>query len=104
MGAPPAATFAFERGRAERYGSSVSNTRLDASVGGDDHSHDEVEQAREEQRREANAMLGMGASIGAIGALSALAVGAVCPVCVIATPALLGVGLYKRIKLRKAKA
>ncbi len=64
----------------------------------------ELDDARAEQVQEANGMLSMGAGIGAIGALSALAFGAVCPICVVATPALVGVGLYKRMRLhRRAK-
>ena len=46
--------------------------------------------------RESTRYLTMGASIGLFGVVGALAGAAVCPVCVVATPALLGVGLYKR--------
>lgn len=50
--------------------------------------------------RESTQYLTMGLGIGAIGAMGALVGAAVCPVCVVATPALLGVGLYKRWKER----
>ncbi|MEZ4443009.1 MAG: hypothetical protein R3B72_28195 [Polyangiaceae bacterium] len=62
----------------------------------------ELEQAAvDEERADANHMLGMGASIGAIGLLTATAFGAVCPACIVATPALLGYGLYKRIRVHR---
>lgn len=34
--------------------------------------------------------------IGAFGAAGALLLGAVCPICVVAAPALIGAGVYKR--------
>ncbi len=40
-----------------------------------------------------------GASVGAIGLLGA-AVGAVCPLCVVATPALLGLGVVQKVRAR----
>jgi hypothetical protein len=46
--------------------------------------------------RESTPYLTMGLGIGAIGALSAIVAASVCPVCVVATPALLGIGLVKR--------
>ena len=52
--------------------------------------------------RESTQYLVAGASVGALGAISAIVGAAVCPVCVVATPALLGVGLYKRWKERAA--
>jgi hypothetical protein len=44
-----------------------------------------------------NHLLAMGASVGAIG-LAGAALGAVCPLCVVATPALLGVGVVQRLR------
>lgn len=43
----------------------------------------------------------MGAGIGVYGAVTAAVGAAVCPICVVATPALLGVGLYKKWRQRK---
>jgi uncharacterized membrane protein YebE (DUF533 family) len=51
---------------------------------------------------EANTMIAGGLGIGAFGVISAAIGGAVCPVCVVAAPALLGVGAYKRWKAAKA--
>jgi hypothetical protein len=48
--------------------------------------------------RESTQYLTMGLGIGAVGAVGALVGAAACPVCIVATPALLGVGLYKRWK------
>jgi len=68
----------------------------------DDGVSDEDERAlkqdRAERRARANEMIGMGAGIGAFGLASLATLGAVCPVCVVAAPALLGVGLYRRAK------
>jgi hypothetical protein len=44
------------------------------------------------------------AGLGTLGAVSAIVGAAVCPICVVATPALLGVGLYKRWKEHTAEA
>lgn len=54
--------------------------------------------------RESTQYIAMGASIGALGAVSAIVGAAVCPVCVVATPALLGIGFYKRWREREAPA
>ena len=59
---------------------------------------------RAEQRSEANSALGTGLGIGVFGLASAALVGAVCPLCVIAAPALIGYGVYKRVQCRKASA
>jgi len=48
------------------------------------------------RRKEGNQLLGLGAGVGAWGAASALLLGSVCPVCVVATPALVGLGLLRR--------
>jgi uncharacterized membrane protein YebE (DUF533 family) len=55
-----------------------------------------ADRAREEDKRDAGAMLMTGAAIGVLGVVSAAIGGAVCPVCVVAAPALLGIGAYKR--------
>jgi len=41
-------------------------------------------------------MIFAGAGIGLLGALTAAIGGAVCPVCVVAAPALIGVGAFRR--------
>ncbi|MFW5739727.1 MAG: hypothetical protein ACOC1F_05115 [Myxococcota bacterium] len=46
-------------------------------------------------RADAKKYLWSGAGVAAIGAVGAVVGGAVCPVCVVATPALVGFGLYK---------
>ena len=49
---------------------------------------------------EANQLITGGLGLGAFGAASAALLGAVCPICVVAAPALVGAGLYKRYKAR----
>jgi hypothetical protein len=51
--------------------------------------------------RESTELLLAGAGIGTLGAISAVVGAAVCPICVVATPALIGAGLYKRWKERR---
>lgn len=70
----------------------------------DRQADEDLARARSEQRSQANEMLGMGAGIGALGVVTATAFGAVCPACVIAAPALIGVGLYKRYRCRAARS
>ena len=53
------------------------------------------------EKAEANTLITGGLGIGAFGAASAALLGAVCPVCVVAAPALVGVGLYKRYRCRE---
>ena len=50
--------------------------------------------------RESTEFLLAGAGVGAIGVVGAIVGAAACPICVVATPALLGVGLYKRWRER----
>jgi hypothetical protein len=64
---------------------------------------EEAAEARADRRSQANEMMGMGAGIGALGVVTATAFGAVCPVCVVAAPALIGAGLYKRYRAREPK-
>jgi hypothetical protein len=42
-----------------------------------------------------------GVSVGAIGVAGAVLLGATCPVCVVATPALIGAGLYKKWRAKQ---
>lgn len=78
------------------------------SDGGRDEAHDDatmdvvIEAARRDERSEANRMIGMGVGIGAFGAATALLAGAVCPACVVAAPALVGVGLFRRRRARRS--
>ena len=55
----------------------------------------------DESRSSANNLLAAGASAGAIGTAGALITGAVCPLCIVATPVLLGVGLVKRMNIKR---
>lgn len=50
----------------------------------------------DKEKRDANTMMVTGAGIGVFGAVAAAIGGAVCPVCVVAAPALLGVGAFRR--------
>lgn len=50
----------------------------------------------EQAKRDANALVLSGAGIGVLGLVSAAIGGAVCPVCVVAAPALLGIGAFRR--------
>ncbi len=61
-----------------------------------DHEQDQ----KTPERGDANTLIAGGLGIGAFGLISAAIGGAVCPVCVVAAPALLGVGAYKRWKAR----
>lgn len=54
-----------------------------------------------ETQSDANTLILGGLGIGAFGVISAAIGGAVCPVCVVAAPALLGIGAYKRWKAAK---
>jgi len=57
----------------------------------------------DEKKRDANVMMISGLGIGAFGAVAAAIGGAVCPVCVVAAPALLGVGAFRRWRATRAK-
>jgi hypothetical protein len=48
-----------------------------------------------------NDMILTGAGIGAIGVAGAVFLGATCPICVVATPALIGVGLFQKWRARR---
>jgi len=62
---------------------------------------DEQDSEKDPGANDANSLIVGGLGIGAFGILSAAIGGAVCPVCVVAAPALLGVGAYKRWKGRR---
>lgn len=49
----------------------------------------------EAEAREASSMIAAGMGVGALAAVE-IAVGSLCPICVVAAPALITVGLYKR--------
>jgi hypothetical protein len=57
----------------------------------------------DQQKRDANALMMTGAGIGAFGAVAAAIGGAVCPVCVVAAPALLAVGAFRRWRATRAR-
>ena len=57
----------------------------------------------ETETSDANTLILGGLGIGTFGLVSAAIGAAVCPVCVVAAPALLGVGAYKRWKARRPR-
>ena len=59
---------------------------------------------KDPKKTDANTMIVGGLGIGAFGIISAAIGGAVCPVCVVAAPALLGFGAYKRWKAGQRSA
>lgn len=61
-----------------------------------------MKQKDEHPAKEGNELILTGVSVGAIGLLGAAVLGAACPLCVVATPALIGTGLYKRWRGRQA--
>lgn len=60
------------------------------------------EHAKQQEKRDASAMMMTGAGIGVLGAVAAAIGGAVCPLCVVAAPALLGVGAFRRWRASRA--
>jgi len=50
----------------------------------------------QDRRKEGNQLLGLGLGVGAWGAATGMLLGAVCPLCVVAAPALVGAGLFRR--------
>ena len=56
----------------------------------------------DQEKRDANALMMSGVGIGVFGVVAAAIGGAVCPVCVVAAPALLGVGAFRRWRVRRA--
>jgi hypothetical protein len=65
---------------------------------------DEREGRQDSVAKDANTLIAGGLGIGAFGLISAAIGGAVCPVCVVAAPALVGVGAYKRWRARREGA
>jgi predicted methyltransferase len=63
---------------------------------------DNESRTKDPDTSDANTLLLGGLGIGALGLISAAIGGAVCPVCVVAAPALLGVGAYRRWRTRAA--
>lgn len=61
-----------------------------------------MKQKDERPEKEGNELIFTGVSVGAIGLLGAAVLGAACPLCVVATPALIGTGLYKRWRGKQA--
>lgn len=59
---------------------------------------------KKESRDDGNELIATGLGVGAIGVFGAVVLGATCPVCVVATPALLGAGLYKKWKRKRDPA
>lgn len=53
--------------------------------------------------KEANTFIALGVGVGALGAVAAVAASAVCPICVVVSPALIGIGLSKRNKVKDEK-
>lgn len=53
--------------------------------------------------QQGNELLLGGLGVMAVGALGAIAGGALCPVCIVATPALLGVGAYRKWQARRGR-
>lgn len=61
----------------------------------------DLESKYQEARAEGGQCIAIGVGVGALGALAAAAMGAVCPVCVVAAPALVGIGVYRRATAKK---
>ncbi len=51
--------------------------------------------------KEGNDYLFMAGGVGAYGVTVAAVTGAVCPACLVITPALVGAGIYKKMKSKK---
>lgn len=67
-----------------------------------DSSRDDDRDAGE--RKDANSLMLSGVGVAAIGLVAATIGGAVCPVCVVAAPALVGVGAYRRWRVANKRA
>lgn len=61
------------------------------------------EKKKKEELQDADACAAIGAGIGAAGTGAALVTGVTCPICWIAAPALIGIGLAKRYRLKKGE-
>lgn len=69
------------------------DTKEEAKMSGDTRKKDRV--------ADANTLIASGVGIGVFGAAAAAISGAVCPLCIVAVPALVGVGVYKRWRARR---
>lgn len=58
----------------------------------------------QEELREANSCLTLGAGLGVVSTTTAFLAGATCPLCVVLAPALIGVGAWKRYRIRRDSA
>ena len=56
---------------------------------------------RTQQLADSRSYLGIGVTVGVVGTASAVLIGATCPICVVAAPALIGAGLFKRWQARR---
>jgi hypothetical protein len=59
---------------------------------------------KDDEKKDANVMIAGGVGIGAIGLIGAAIGGAVCPVCVVAAPALVGAGVFRRWRVARRGA
>jgi hypothetical protein len=65
----------------------------------------DARKAERDERAEAYTAIGTGAGIGAFGIASAALLGSVCPACVVAAPALIAYGVYRRVQCaRRARS
>jgi hypothetical protein len=64
----------------------------------------DTEQEIQQELRDAGSCLAMGTGVGTLGTASALLLGATCPICIVATPVLIGMGLFKGFVARKKRA
>lgn len=55
-------------------------------------------------RSDGNDLILGGVGVGAIGVAGAVLLGATCPLCVVATPALIGAGLFQKWRARRVAA
>jgi len=52
-------------------------------------------------RTEGNQCIAIGIGVGGLGTVAAVALGATCPLCFVAAPALIGMGVYRRITAKQ---
>lgn len=57
----------------------------------------------DDEIKTANTALFAGAGLGAYTSLTAVTSSFICPVCIVAAPALIGYGLYKRVKTKSER-
>jgi hypothetical protein len=61
-----------------------------------------IESKFNDELRDANTCMALGAGLGAVSAGTALVVGATCPLCVVLAPALIGFGAWKRFTVSRS--